>query len=338
MRIVVSGYGVDASDSPLRSRIADPLRFLGHEVVAVAPTEAAIKWGLNRYCPEILVVVPSAGSPDRSKIRTLTAESGTVSVCMHTGPTEVKVSTDFTELDDDLREYDLVTVPDRDIFEEYSTLGTYRLSLMEPAAHPPALMDFVPSTRAGMLLIGDANPANVDAVASLDHLEDLLVMGEGWSELPLEITIVEPLPLPDRASLLAGVDLLIELETALSYQSAIRRSHLELGLSDGVYEAAVVGTPSLVQGRPAVPQVFTPGDEIFVYESLNDLSDLVPLLLADPKELRNVGEGAWSRVTADHTWAQRWRAFLEPWVSDPEIGRDEEIRYSSPTRSLSKAS
>ena len=337
MRIVVSGYGVDASDSPLRSRIADPLRFLGHEVVAVAPTKAAIKWGLNRYSPEMLVVIPSAGSPDRSEIRTLTADSGTVSVCMHTGPTEPKLCTEFTELDDDLREYDLVSVPDRDVYEEYSAVGSYRLSLMEPATHPPALMDFVPSTRSGMLLIGDANPANIDAVATLDHLHDLLVMGEGWSELPLDITIVEPLPLPDRASLLAGVDLIIELETALSHQSAIRRSHLELGLSHGVYEAAVVGTPSLVQARPAVPQVFAPGEEIFVYESLSDLSDLAPLLLADLQELRNVGEAAWSRVTAEHTWTQRWRTFLEPWVIDPEIGRDEEIHYSDQTRSLSKA-
>ena len=163
-------------------------------------------------------------------------------------------------------------------------------------------------------------------------------MGDGWAELPLDITTVEPLPLPDRASLLAGVVLLIELETALSHQSAIRRSHLELGLSRGVYEAAVVGTPSLVQARSAVPQAFTPGEEIFVYESLNDLSDLVPLLLADIKELRNVGEAAWSRVTAEHTWTQRWRTFLEPWIIDPEIGRDEEVHYSNQRRSLSKAS
>ena len=44
------------------------------------------------------VVIPSAGSADRNVIRALTAEAGTVSVCMHTGPTEPKVSTDFDEL------------------------------------------------------------------------------------------------------------------------------------------------------------------------------------------------------------------------------------------------
>ena len=338
MRIVVSGYGADASDSLLRSQIADPLRFLGHEVVAVAPTTAAIKWGLTRYSPEILVVVPSSTGPHRSEIRALTEASGTVSVCMHTGPTELSLYRDSTELEDDLREYDLVTVPDQETFEEYFTLGTYRISLMEPAVHPPALMDFVTSPRTGTLLIGDADPANVDAVASLDHLDDLLIMGKGWSELPLDCTIVDPLPLPDRASLLAGVELLIELETSLSYQSAIRRSHLELGLSHGVYEAAVVGTPSLAQARSAVPRVFTPGEEIFVYESLSDLSHLVPLLLTDLKELRNIGEGAWSRVTAEHTWTQRWRSFLEPWVIDPEVGRDEETQYFTQSHSFIRAS
>jgi len=338
MRIVVSGHGVDAIDSPLRLQVADPLRFLGHEVVAVAPTRAAIQWGLDRYSPEILVVIPSAGTPDRCEIRSLTAAAGTVAVCVHTGPTEPNGSTDLSELADDLREYDLVTVPDRDTFERYSSLGTFRLSVIEPAVHPPALMDFVPSSRAGVLLLGDADPTNVDVVARLDQLDNVMVMGTGWVGLPLDVGIIEPLPLPDRASLFAGVNLLVELETSLSHQSAIRLSHWELGLTSSVYEAAVVGTPSLVQARPAVKHVFTPGDEIFVYESMNDLPHLVPLLVADKKEARKVGEGAWSRVTAEHTWAQRWRSFLEPWVIEPEIDRNEEVQYRSQTKSLSKAS
>ena len=59
MRIVVTGYGVDTPESHLRLQVADPLRFLGHEVVAVAPTNAAIKWGLDRYSPEMLIVIPN---------------------------------------------------------------------------------------------------------------------------------------------------------------------------------------------------------------------------------------------------------------------------------------
>jgi len=53
MRILVTGHGVDATDSPLRFQAADPLRFLGHEVLAVAPTESAVRWGLDRHTPEM---------------------------------------------------------------------------------------------------------------------------------------------------------------------------------------------------------------------------------------------------------------------------------------------
>ena len=74
-------------------------------------------------------------------------------------------------------EYDPLLFLIEGVYEEYSAVGSYRLSLMEPAIHPPALMDFVPSTRTGMLLIGDANPANVDAVAALDCLDDFVDNG-----------------------------------------------------------------------------------------------------------------------------------------------------------------
>ena len=145
MRIVITGHGIDASDSPLRSQIAEPLRFLGHEVVAVAPTKAAISWGIDRYSPEMLIVVPTHGSPNREEVRALTVDAECVAVCFHTGFSSSGPATNLNEIAADLREYDLVSVPDQQTFEEYQALGTFRLSLLEPAIHPPALMEFVPS-------------------------------------------------------------------------------------------------------------------------------------------------------------------------------------------------
>ncbi len=337
MRIVVTGYGVDVSESPLRSQIAEPLRFLGHEVIAVAPTSAAIKWGLNRYCPEMLVVVPAAGVPDRNEIRMLTAASETVAVCLHTGPSLQGATTDLSVLDDDLRAYDLVAVPDLQTFDEYEDLGTFRLSLLEPAVHPPALMNFVPSERRGIVVVGDSDPGNIDVVLNIDHLDDVVVMGEGWTDLPLEVSTVDNLPLPERATLFAGAHLLVELPASLAHQSAVKKSVFELGLSTAVYEAAVVGTPSLVQARPAVEHVLEPGQEIITFQSTSDLGQLIPLLLADHQETTEIGEAAWSRVTADHTWAQRWRSFLEPWVDDVEVDRAEEVSYLGEVQVLSQA-
>ena len=338
MRILVTGYGVDTADSPLRAQVVDPLRFLGHEVVAVAPTEVAVRWGLRRYSPEMLVVIPSAGVPDRDKIRALTTEAETVALCLHTGPSLIGASTDLSELADDIREYDLIAVPDRHTFEEFASLGTFRLSLMEPAVHPPTILDAVPSDRAGFMIVGDADPEHIDVVMGLDHLDDLVVMGRGWSELPLDVSAFDPLPLPDRATLYAGAAFVVELPPSLAHQSAVVRSPYELGLSPVAYEAAVVGTPAVVQERPAVAEAFCPGTEVVTYESVRDLSQLLPVLLTDDTELVRIGEAAWSRVTADHTWSRRWRSLLEPWVIEPEIGRDEDVSYVGQSNVLTRAS
>ena len=73
------------------------------------------------------------------------------------------------------------------------------------------------------------------------------------------------------------------------------------------------------------------------FQSSEDLADLVPVLVADKRELEKIGEAAWSRVTAQHTWAQRWRSLFAPWVNDVEVARDEEVRYLGQVQSLSRA-
>ena len=172
---------------------------------------------------------------------------------------------------------------------------------------------------------------------SFDHLDDLVVVGDGWSELPLNVSTVDAMPLPERATLFAGARLLVELPVSLTHQSQVRKSFFELGLSNSVYEAAVVGTPALVQARAAVDKVLAPGEEIVTFQSSEDLADLVPVLVADKRELEKIGEAAWSRVTAQHTWAQRWRSLFSPWVDDVDAARDEEVRYLGQIQSLSRA-
>ena len=85
-------------------------------------------------------------------------------------------------------------------------------------------------------------------------------------------------------------------------------------------------------------EAFCPGTEVVTYESVGDLSQLLPMLLADDTELVTIGEAAWSRVTADHTWSRRWSSLLEPWVIEPEIGRDEDVSYVGQSNVLTRAS
>ena len=117
----------------------------------------------------------------------------------------------------------------------------------------------------------------------------------------------------------------------------MKKSTLELGLSSSVYEAAVVGTPSLVQTRAAVQHVLVPQQEIITFQSSDDLGKLIPLLLADHQETSKIGEAAWSRVTSDHTWVQRWRSFLEPWVDDINFDEAAEVSYPGQVEMLSRA-
>ena len=111
----------------------------------------------------------------------------------------------------DLREYDLVSVPDPQTFEEYQALGTFRLSLLEPAIHPPALMEFVPSERRGVVVVADADPNNIDAVLTLEPVDDLMIFGDGWADIPVNAACIDDLPLLERASLFAGSKLVLEL-------------------------------------------------------------------------------------------------------------------------------
>ena len=338
MRIVITGHGIDASDSPLRSQIADPLRFLGHEVVAVAPTKAAMSWGLDRYSPEMFIVVPTSGSPNREEVRALTIDAGCVAMCFHTGFSSPGAVTNLDEIAEDLREYDLVSVPDQQTFEEYSGLGTFRLSLLEPAVHPPALMEFVPSERRGVVVVGDADPSNIDAVLTLEAVDDLMILGDGWGDIPVSAACIDDLPLLERASLFAGSKLVLELPVALCRQSLIRRSHYELPITSFVYEASAVGTPSLVQSRPGVAPILTPRQEIFTFDKLEDLTDLVPLLVSDVKEIKEVGKAAWSKITAEHTWAQRWRSFLDPWVQEERLDSRSNVAQTNDNEQLIRAS
>ncbi len=332
MRMLVVGRTQSDPASSLRMQLVDSLRFLGHQVVtayAVAGessrSEARLRSMLQRFDPEVLVHVPSPGTLDAATMRRLTAETGTVSVCLHRGPSCPSASTDLSTLSDDLRDYDLVAVPDSFTYAGHQAEGTFRLSLLPPAVHVPGLAGAVPSDRRGVVVVGDADPSNVDVVAGLDVLDDVLVLGEGWDELPLRVGVADCGDLVDRGTLFAGCRLVVELPTSLRHQSDVRRHYSELGLSDAVLQAAAVSTPSVVLSRPGVRELLDPGTEVLTCDSLGDLIALVPMLLASPDDLAAVGEAACARVTADHSWVSRWGALLDPWIDPHEVDGDEDV-------------
>lgn len=340
MRILVIGHGWHDPAGPVVSQITDSLRFLGHEVVVVDVTgdrgadAQRVRHGLERFGPDLLIQIPTERALDAPLVRELTTDTDTVAVAIHRGPTCTGAPTDLSLVGDDLRDYDLVSVPDQATFADHEAEGTFRLSLLQPAVHVPAFDSVVASERRGLVIAGPADPANIDLVAALDGLDHVTTLGPGWDELQLDIDTAAGLDASSRGTLLAGARLVVELSCSLMHQSATERHPCELGLSETVLEAAAVGTPSVVLDRPGVRELLEPGTEVLTCESATDLVALVPMLMTSPDELALVGDAAWHRVTSEHTWANRWDALFGPWVDPHETDDNEDVRLVAAQESL----
>ena len=112
MRILVSGNGANVLGDYLQNEVVEPLRFLGHEVLVVELTETKVQKALHRFFPDILVVIPSNEVITGARIRALTAETETIAICLHPGGRYSGTSTSLNDLEEDLREYDFVFVPE----------------------------------------------------------------------------------------------------------------------------------------------------------------------------------------------------------------------------------
>ena len=335
MRMLVVDHGPGDPEVVLHTQLVDSLRFLGHEVVTADMTGDRdadvdrLSVALARFTPDVLVNVPMVGSLDGHTIRELTAVTETVAVCVHRGPSCLAAPTDLARIGEDLLDYDLVAVPDTETLARYLAEGTFRLSLFPPAVHVPALSGVVVTERRGVVVVGDADPRNIDLVSALDVLDDVVVVGRGWDSLPLNVHSSSTTDVVQRGTLFAGARLLVELPAPLAHQSAVGCHHSELGLSDAVLQAAAVGTPSVVLDRPGVAELLEPGVEVLTCETIDDLISLVPMLLASPDDLALIGDAAWHCVTSQHTWSIRWDALFAQWVDPREADSGEDVRLVS---------
>lgn len=337
MRMLVIGPEGSAGVA-VRQPMVNSLRFLGHQVLAVelpagvARARQVVEAVLERCAPDVVITVPTIGGLPGSDMRELTAAAGAVAVAVHRGPTCPVMPTDLDQVGRDLMFYDLVTVPDRATFERWKAEGTFRLSMMRPAVHVPEFDVITPGSRQGVVVVGDADPANVDVVAAMESLGQVTVLGKGWDDLPLAVTALRVDDPVERAYFLAAAQLVVELPVSLAQQSAVRRHWRELGVSEAVLQAAVVGTPAVVVDRPGIGEHLRPGRDVVTCASPADIPSLVPLLLSTPDELALIGESAWRTVTGEHGWVRRWERLLGHWTDPSETDIDEDIRRVSAAR------
>jgi hypothetical protein len=252
----------------------------------------------------------------------MTAASQTVAVALHGGTTFAEAPTRICDAGDHLRDYDLVAVPDRWTAAELAAVGNYRLFCLEPGAHAPSLDNAVPGDRRGVVIVSEPDERAADIARSLVEAGvDIRLVGNRWSDHPdLEDHAMQTLPYSELGTVLASAALLVEMPLHVQSQSMLRTSAWEAGVSQCVFDAACVGTPSLVLERAGADAHFLAGSNVFTYRSDADVANLVPMLLADAAQLESIGEAAADTVRAAHRWTDSWDDLLRPFIQPDDDG------------------
>lgn len=127
--------------------------------------------------------------------------------------------------------------------------------------------------------------------------------GKGWSQLKNRIHEVHAKRLPWK-----------KLPMVYSHANAVLNIHHDKnvihGLNQRSFEPCACKTPVLHDDMPDLPRCFEPEKEVLVYRNLDELHDNCQRLSADKTLARTIGEAAWRRVTAEHTWQHRAQHIL----------------------------
>ena len=82
------------------------------------------------------------------------------------------------------------------------------------------------------------------------------------------------------------------------------------GANMRVFELAAVGTPQLSDAKADIARHFTPGREIVLYGSVDELRARARELLADARARRSLAAAARERALREHTWRHRMEELL----------------------------
>lgn len=86
------------------------------------------------------------------------------------------------------------------------------------------------------------------------------------------------------------------------------------GTNMRTFECAAYGIPQVVEHRPGIENLFTPGEEIRVFHDESGMIEQIDRVLKDRREAKRLAERATIRALSEHTYEQRVRALLEDLV------------------------
>jgi spore maturation protein CgeB len=83
------------------------------------------------------------------------------------------------------------------------------------------------------------------------------------------------------------------------------------GVNVRLFEAAGCGAAVLTEFRPAVPELFSVGDEVLAFHDFDDLVHQTTRLLSEPGLTARLGDAAARRAHTDHSYSARITTILE---------------------------
>ena len=85
------------------------------------------------------------------------------------------------------------------------------------------------------------------------------------------------------------------------------------GFTMRTFEAPGVGALQVID-RPDVDRYYIPGEEVLVYQSIDELIEICTRIFRDPKWARKIREAGQKRTLAEHTFDQRVKILEQLWA------------------------
>jgi spore maturation protein CgeB len=217
-------------------------------------------------------------------------------------------------------EFDLFYTQDAQTIPAYASRGI-TARRCDPATDPELYRPVKTAPTCDILYYGKWTPYRNDLLEALAaRFSVRLHAYEGEKRWTLPVR--PPLDTPDALSAALG-GARLALETALvddvhgKYRGTFR-------LTPRAFFAASCGVPSLVESFPRLSESLTPGVEIAVFPTKDEVVAAAEKILSDEPARAAMGRRARQRVLREHTWDRRIESLvldLAAWRKDPRSAR-----------------
>jgi spore maturation protein CgeB len=211
-----------------------------------------------------------------------------------------------------LRYLDVAFVFDGYYIPEMARWGCTRTAVLsfgcEPTIHRKVQLpeDEHEYYSSDICFIGNYHGVASDRESILTHLAsyNLKIWGDGWQHSPIvqlrQKWMGKSLSIADLAKAYAGA----KLSLNVTYPHSITEPNMR------TFEAPACNTLLLNDNLPGLTRFFTPGQEIEVYTSIEDLIRKVDYYLAHPEEASRIAAAGQRRAHRDHTYQIRMTEML----------------------------